>query len=201
MEIAGIILAGGQATRLGRVQKSFVEIGGRRLIERVLDVYRPLFSEIVIAAREPGEFAQYDYPVAVDKFDARCSLTGIHAGLSALKASHAFVSSCDAPFLQPGLVQTLLDEVTEDIDIVVPRTDEDYLEPLCAVYSKRCLGYITPQIEQRNYMVNRFFKHMKVREVREDKLRLGDPDMLSIFNVNWPEDIETAERMAAEKGL
>lgn len=201
MNIAGIILAGGQGTRMGHAKKAFIEINGKTILDRLLSVYDPLFSEIVIAAREADGFAGYDYPVAVDRFEARSSLTGIHAGLDAIQATHGFISACDAPFLQSGLVQALLQEVTPDVDVVIPLKEDGYREPLCAVYSKRCLEFISAQLERKDFKIIKFFEHVNVKEVPVVRLKEGDPELMSFFNVNRPEDLAEAERLSAEQEL
>lgn len=199
MTIAGIILAGGLGTRMGHTKKAFMSVGGVPIIDRLLAVYRPLFPEIIISAREAEDFAGYAYPVAVDRFEARSSLTGIHAGLDAMTADHGFFAACDAPFLQPGLVERLMAHLESEDDVVIPLKDDGYREPLCAIYSKRCLPHVTAQLEREDYKIIRFFDQVRVREVPVSELRSGDPDLLSFFNVNRPEDLAEAERLVSAK--
>lgn len=201
MNIAGIILAGGLGTRMGHTKKGFIEINGSTIIDRLLTVYRPLFPEIIIAARKANDFETLGYPVAEDRFAARSSLTGIHAGLDAMQSSHGFFAACDAPFLQKGLVETLLNEVEPDLDVIIPLKEDGYREPLCAVYSKRCLSFIAAQLEREDYKIIRFFEHVKVKEIPVSRLKDGDPEFLSFFNVNRPEDLAKAERLAIERGI
>jgi len=201
MNITGIILAGGLGTRMGHARKAFIEINGRTIIDRLLTVYRPLFPEIIIAAREADDFKDMGFTVAMDRFNARSSLTGIHAGLTEMTASHGFFSACDAPFLQSGLVESLLREVTPDMDVIIPLKEDGYREPLCAVYSKRCLKFIEAQLERDDYKIIQFFKHVKVKEVPVSHLKADDPDLISFFNINRPEDLAKAEKLSSEKGL
>jgi molybdopterin-guanine dinucleotide biosynthesis protein A len=201
MNIAGIILAGGLGTRMGHVKKAFMEINGRTVLDRLLAVYLPVFSEILIAARDRNDYSSYDFPVAEDRFEARSSLTGIHAGLHAMSAFHGFMSACDGPFLQAGLVQRLLAEVSPDVDVVVPIKEDGYREPLCAVYSKRCLPFIEAQLKRGDFRIIEFFDQVKVKEVPVALLRQGDPHQVSFFNVNSPDDLKQAELLAAELGL
>lgn len=196
IDIAGVILAGGLGTRMGHVKKAFMEIGGKPILDRLLDVYRPLFDEIIIAARDAAEFAPWGLPVAEDRFEARSSLTGIHAGLDAMTADYGFFAACDAPFLQAGLVRRLLAEVTGDEDVIIPLKEDGYREPLCAVYSKRCLDFIAPQLERGDFKIIRFFEHVRVKEVPVARLAEGDPEFLSFFNVNRPDDLARARRIA-----
>ncbi|MBC16113.1 MAG: molybdenum cofactor guanylyltransferase [Desulfovibrio sp.] len=199
MNIAGIILAGGLGTRMGHVKKAFLDIGGLAIIDRLLAVYRPLFQEIIISAREADEFAEYGLPVALDRFEARSSLTGIHAGLETMTTDFGFFSACDAPFLQPGLVERLLAEVAPDDDVIIPLKEDGYREPLCAIYSKRCLPFIADQLAQGDFKIIRFFEHVRVKEVPVARLYDGDPEFLSFFNVNRPEDLAEARLMIGGK--
>ena len=201
MNIAGIILAGGLGTRMGHVKKAFLTINGQTILDRLLAVYRPLFPEILISARDAADFADYPYPVAPDQFEARSSLTGIHAGLTAMQASHGFMAACDGPFLQPGLVGRLLTEATPDADVIIPLKEDGYVEPLCAIYSKRCIPHIEAQLRQENFRIIGFFDQVRVKQVPVARLRQGDPHQVSFFNVNSPDDLRQAELLAAELGL
>lgn len=192
--VAGVILAGGGGVRMGRVVKGRLRVGGRSLMERLLAVYRPLFHEIVISTRAPGDWAGLGLPLAPDRLPGRSSLTGIHGGLSAVRASHAFVAACDAPFLQAGLVRTLLAHVTPEVDIVAPLKADGYMEPLCAVYSRRCLGPIEDQLRRGSFKIIEFFDRMRVVQVPEAELRAGDPDLASFINVNTPAELRAAIR-------
>ncbi len=201
MDIAGIILAGGLGTRMGHVKKAFLTISGRTILDRLLAVYRPLFSEILIAARDKDDYGAYDLPVAEDRFPARSSMTGIHAGLTAMRASHGFMAACDGPFLQSGLVRALLAQAAPEDDVVIPSKDDGYLEPLCAIYSKRCIPHIEAQLDQENYRIVSFFERVRVKPVPVSLLQAGDPHHISFFNVNSPDDLRQAERLAAELGV
>jgi molybdopterin-guanine dinucleotide biosynthesis protein A len=201
MNITGIILAGGLGTRMGHTKKGFIEINGHTILDRLLAVYQPLFPKIIISARETDDLKLLGYPVAEDKFDARSSLTGIHAGLTAMRSSHGFFAACDAPFLQKGLVELLLNEVEQDLDVIIPLKEDGYREPLCAVYSKRCLEFIEPQLDREDYKIIHFFEHLKVKEVPVAQLKTGDPNFVSFFNVNRPEDLAEAKRLAIKQGL
>ena len=150
---------------------------------------------------EADDFRDLGYPVAVDKFDARSLLTGIHAGLDAMQTSHGFFSACDAPFLQKGLVQALLNEVEPDLDVIIPLKEDGYREPLCAIYPKRCLKFIAAQLEQKDYKIIGFFNHVKVKEVPVAQLKNHDPEFLSFFNINHPKDLIEAKNAATEKNL
>ncbi|SKA73425.1 molybdopterin-guanine dinucleotide biosynthesis protein A [Paucidesulfovibrio gracilis DSM 16080] len=195
--IAGVILAGGQGKRMGGTRKALLQVGGVSLLERLLDVYRQIFGEIVIAAREIEPYAAFGERVVLDKMEARSSLTGIHAGLAAIRADHAFFTACDVPFLHPGLVRELLAHVRPDSDVVLPRKQDGYHEPLCAVYSRRCLPHIAAQLERKEYKIISFFPKVRVHDVPVARLQRHDPGLLSFRNLNTPEELELARQRAA----
>ena len=85
MNIAALILAGGKATRFGGVDKAFVSLHGRPLLEHVLERLRPQASPIAISANgNPARFAAYGLKVLADapEFAACGPLAGVAAGLA-----------------------------------------------------------------------------------------------------------------------
>ncbi len=186
---AGVILAGGRAVRMSGVRKGLLRIGGKQVIQRLLDVYHCFFTDIRIAAREHEPYARFGIPVSLDQFTAFSSLNGIHTALSSVRATHVFVAACDAPFLQQELVELLLSRLTPEADVVVPVLSNNYYEPLCAIYSKRCLPHVARQLEREEFQIIRFFSHVNVLPVHEDALREVDPELVSFTNINNPEEL------------
>lgn len=193
-DVAGAILAGGEGRRMGGVNKALLEVGGQRIIDRLLAVFRSCFSEVLIAAREASAFANLGVPVATDRFELRSSLTGIHAALIAARAERVFVSACDTPFLRRELVLALLGQCDPDADVVIPIWEDGRLEPLCAVYSKACLPHIEARLEAGSAQIIRFFAMVRVRHVPMASLREADPELKSFLNVNTPSDLAAFQR-------
>ena len=90
-------------------------------------------------------------------------------------------------------------QIRSTFDAVLPRIDNK-LEPLCAVYSRSCLGSIRALLERNELSVLKVFDMVKVRYVEEDEINMFDPDRLSFFNINSQDDLERARRLATEKG-
>ncbi len=95
------------------------------------------------------------------------------------------------PFLKKELVETVLEKIETGIDIVMPETSAG-LEPLCAVYSKRCLPHIERQMDEGNLKVLDFYDKVRTREISPEEMREHDPDNLSPFNINTQEKFELA---------
>jgi len=195
----GIILAGGESKRLNNVEKSNLLVGSRRIIAWMMSVYEKLFSEIILVSNHPTTYLEWDAIVVKDIYTKRSSLTGIHSGLFYTKTDHAFIAACDTPFLKKDLVKVIVQHIDSSTDVVIPRTDVG-IEPLCAVYSRRCLQTVQGALEQNNLKIRNVFNKLKVKEVPETVLRKKDPGLASFFNINTPDDLEQANRMINENG-
>lgn len=184
---SGIILAGGRSRRLGGENKALLQVDGQPILDRLCKTFRKLFNDLVLVTNSPETYLAWDLAVVTDLFPLRSALTGIHAGLCHIPTPYAFVSACDMPFLKGELVEILLRDVADGWDVVIPVTAEGH-QPLCAVYSKRCIKPIARQLERGGAKIADFFSQVRVKTVAEPPLRAVDPDLVSFFNVNTPED-------------
>jgi len=196
----GIILAGGRGRRLSGANKAAIDIDGTPILDRIQRVFDTLFVETILVTRTPGAFLESGSMVVTDLFDGRSALTGIHAGLFYARTPYVFIAACDAPFIRGDLVALLLELITPGIDIVIPETGKG-LEPLFAVYSRRCLEPVTRQLERQRFRVRDFFRKMRVRHVSEKRLRAVDPELVSFYNVNTPQDLAKARQMVNNQAV
>jgi molybdenum cofactor guanylyltransferase len=191
---SAVILSGGLNTRFSGKEKAWVEVSGQRSLDRIYTVLAELFDEIIVVTNNPLGFAEWDLMIVTDLVDVRSSLTGIHAGLFYMTQPYGFFTACDTPFLNPNLIRLLLQEITPQADMVIPETSAG-LEPLCAVYSKQCLKPAERHLAQNKLKIQLAFQKCRMKRVGEKKLREADPNLLSFFNVNTPEDLARAEEI------
>jgi molybdenum cofactor guanylyltransferase len=189
-ECCAVILSGGLNSRMGGHNKALLELGGSMILDRVLKALEGLFDEILLVSRDPRPYEHWPFKVVADLFEARSSLTGIHAGLTHCTKPYAFVVPCDAPFLQKALIEMLLSEIRPDLDVIVPRHKGLY-QPLCAIYAKRCLDPIEAQLGSGDLKIINFFDQMRLKVIPSEKLQLADPALRSFINVNTPEALES----------
>ncbi len=189
----GVILAGGLATRYSGKTKAFLDIDGKKILDRIYGVFTELFEEIVLVTNNPLDFLDWDLNMGTDLFPVRSSLTGLHAGLFYASNPYAFFCASDAPFLKKALVETVLEAIEKDPDVAIPETSKG-LEPLCAVYSKRCIGHMERHLEKGRFKIRDVFKKLRVVTISEKRLRMADPELASFFNVNTPEDLTLANK-------
>lgn len=198
--MTSIILAGGKSLRLGQ-SKALQAIGGKSLIQWVVDHLAILSTEIIIATAH-GEAIPCSSAVRIktvaDIYPRKGPLGGIYSGLIASSSSQAIVVGCDTPFLSVSLLEYMT-QTLADSDIALPRIGE-MVEPLCAVYSKNCLAPIQELLEQNELGISKLFSMVKVKYVEEAEINSFDPEHLSFFNINSQDDLTRARKLAAEKG-
>ncbi|MEW6487013.1 MAG: molybdenum cofactor guanylyltransferase [Thermodesulfobacteriota bacterium] len=191
------ILAGGRATRMGR-DKAALELEGFPLIEWVLDRVRQA-AETVFAVGGPPRLDHCGTPTVADRFPGANAMGGVATALAYAAerlGAEAWVLcvACDTPFLEPGLLLELFAR-RAGADAVVPRTAAGY-EPLCALYRASCLPVFQKAIAAGNLCILDVFPAVHTREVPETELRRTDPDLRSFLNLNRPDDLAVALRLA-----
>ncbi len=186
MKTTGIILAGGKNLRMGQ-NKAFLEVKGERIIDRIKRIFVDLFDEVLLITNSPRDYLDLNLRIVADLYRERGSLAGIFTGLFHASFSHAFVAACDMPFLNPALIAHLVG-LSPGYDIVIPRT-EDGLQPLHAVYSRKCLPFMEDLLREGNLKILDFFHRVKKREIPPGEMIRLDPHLSSFLNLNSPEDL------------
>lgn len=187
------IQAGGQSRRMMR-DKGLVPLAGHPMIEHLLERVQPLGDEVLITTNQPENYAYLGLRMVADEMPGAGALAGLHTALKAARGDSVLVLACDMPFVNVPLLGYLLDFST-DFDVVIPRW-QDVLQTIHAVYSRQnCLPAIEDVLEKGRKRVFSFYSQVRVREISEDEIGRFDPQGLSFFNVNTPEELQEAERM------
>ncbi|MEM7439983.1 MAG: molybdenum cofactor guanylyltransferase MobA [Pseudomonadota bacterium] len=118
MNPAGVILAGGQATRMGGGDKGMLTLGGRTLLDRVIERIEPQVGGLVINANgDAHRFADFGLPVIADNIEGFPGpLAGVLAGLDwahSMGADHIVTAAADTPFFPLDLVERLIRAATK----------------------------------------------------------------------------------------
>ena len=195
-DLTAIIFAGGLGTRLGSVKKALLDVGGEPIVERVLDAVRPLAAHVIVVDND-GSLAHLPEVEIVPDVETRAGvLTALYSGLSATTTELCLVVACDMPFLDTRLLRWLVEQAPS-YDVVIPAVAEQ-MDPMHAVYRReRCLQAIGRALQRGEKRMTAYLEDVRVREVGEAELRAIDPELHSLFNVNTPEDLEWARRLAA----
>jgi len=197
MKVTGVIQAGGKSMRMGGRPKALIELGGRRIIERVRDVLLPLVHDALIVTNTPDLYEFLGLPMVAAGYPDHGSLGGIYSGLKAAPGDTAFTVACDMPFLHPEVVRLVVTRAGEG-DVVVPRVGAQH-ETMHAAYAKACLPHIEERLIAGQLRITGFFERVRVVEIPESEVAsLSDP-AVTFMNVNTPEELERARAIAAER--
>lgn len=187
LKATGVLLAGGKSSRMKK-NKAFLEINGKGLAERTLEVLQSVFSEVIISTNTPEYFTQFGLPIVQDEVLGRGPLEGIFQGLKRAAYESVFFVACDMPFLRGDLIRQLEPWIW-NYDIVVPKLKTG-LHPLHAFYHRRCLPTIENHLKDGRLKIRELYSVCSVKYVGEGEL--GEfPNLTEVFcNLNTPEDLE-----------
>jgi molybdopterin-guanine dinucleotide biosynthesis protein A len=198
MRVTGVIQAGGKSTRMGGKPKSLLELGGRRIIERVLDAVAPAVADVLIVTNTPELYGFLGVPMVADVYPDHGSLGGIFSGLAAAPGDAAFTVACDMPFLHREVARLVVSRAAEG-DVVIPRVGQQ-LQTMHAVYGKACLAPIEARLRVGRLKIVGFFDSVRVVEIDEAAVaRHRAPDVV-LMNVNTPDELAHARALAEELG-
>ena len=191
--VAGLILAGGASSRMGR-NKARITLDGQPLVARVVAALHPLCDELLIVANDAEPYRFLRLPVVPDIQPGYGPLMGLYSGLKAASGELAIVTAVDMPFLTSDFLR-FLRSFTPGYDVVIPEAG-GRLHPLCAVYRRAtCLKPIETVIARGDRRLIAFHDQVRVYRVPEETLRRVSPDLRELINVNTPEDLARARKM------
>jgi molybdopterin-guanine dinucleotide biosynthesis protein A len=179
-----IVLAGGRGSRMGGIDKAFLRMGGETFVDRIVRLLEPLVESVIVVTNDPEKYRGSRVRAVSDETAGRGPLMGLYSGLKASAAERSFVTTVDAPLLRPGLVERLRG-LADGWDAVVPRSSFG-LEPLCAIYSRRCIPAIERTLAEGRIVS--FYPFIRVRILPPSAVEDVDPDGASFLNVNSPAD-------------
>jgi molybdopterin-guanine dinucleotide biosynthesis protein A len=195
VRVTGVIQAGGKSTRMGGRPKALMDLGGRRIIERVMRALESAVDDVLLVTNTPELYGFLGVPMVPDVYPDHGSLGGIYSGLKAASGDAAFTVACDMPFLRPEIVRLVVERAGAG-DVVIPRVHGLY-ETLHAAYRKTCLPPMQERLNRGRLKIVDFFDAVQVVPIEEDELgRYGDPDIV-FMNVNTPQELERARALAA----
>jgi molybdopterin-guanine dinucleotide biosynthesis protein A len=195
LRVGGVVLCGGQSSRMGR-PKAWLPLGGETMLGRVVRVLGEVASPLVVVAA-PGQDLpplQPGVTVVRDPERGRGPLQGLAAGLPALAGTveAAYATSCDVPFLVPAFVRRLIALLGEH-SICVPEVG-GYRHPLAAVYRPEVAREAERLLAEGRLRPAFLFDRVPTRVVRPEELAEADPTFQSLRNLNTPQEYEAALR-------
>ena len=205
---AGVVLAGGQSSRMG-TPKAALEWHGSTLLRRTAGILARATGGPVVVVRAAGQ----DLPslpkgtlVADDPREGKGPVQGIAAGLAALggRADAAFIASTDMPFLHPAFIRRVLRVLSdaEGTDVALP-VARGFRQPLAAAYRVSLADTAERLVKEDRLRPAFLFGECAVEQLDEAALKQDpvlaalDPDLDSVVNVNTPADYQAARARPA----
>ncbi|WP_342078031.1 molybdenum cofactor guanylyltransferase MobA [Yoonia sp. SS1-5] len=193
MQPLGVILAGGQATRMGGGDKGLLRLGQGTILSHVIDRLEPQVAGLALNANgDATRFADLRLPVIPDSIGGFAGpLSGVLAGLdwaAAQGADHIVTAAADTPFFPCDLVPQLMRAAEEaGADLALAATP-DGRHPTFGFWP------VAKRADLRTALQGGLRKVVAWTDAH-GAATAEFPDDAAFFNVNTPDDLKTAEAM------
>ena len=168
--VTGIILAGGQGSRMGHVDKGLQIFRGEPLIAHVLARFAPQVDELLINANRNVEaYARFGHRVVSDAVEGYAGpLAGLERGLA--EASHPLVATvpCDSPLLSVDLIERLTAALlNHGAELAVAKTFDQPHPVFCLCY-KTLAPHLKHFLDNGGRKIDKWYGTLKTVEVNFD---------------------------------
>lgn len=198
MSRTGIILAGGQSSRMGQ-NKALMRMSGVTVIERIASELDKIVDELLIVTNSLREYDFLKIQLVEDEQKGKGPLAGIQAGLKASRSDQNLIVACDMPFISTSLGQFLLEEL-RDYQAAIPKLD-GRIHPLFGAYHKDVLPMVTQCLANNELRIQSLLHHVQVKMVTEDMLGSQGirVEETAVFNMNDQIEYEKALRLGRDE--
>lgn len=187
--ITGVILAGGQGSRMGGVDKGLVALRGRPMVDWVIERLRPQVDALLINANQNTErYAAFGHPVFPDDIAGFAGpLAGLHAALARATTPLVATAPCDSPFLPADLVNRLHAAlIADDAQLAVAHTFAQ-AHPVFCLCRRDVLPHLADFLAGGGRKIDRWYASLRVVAVQFD-------DQEEAFrNINTRDELRDAD--------
>lgn len=199
--VIGVILAGGLARRMGGQDKGLLQLGGKPILEHVIKRLEPQVDAVILNSNSSdATVTAYGLPIVPDIIPDRAGpLAGVLSGMEWVRANRPaarwiVTAAVDTPFFPMNLVSALLRSIAEQNAELACAASNDRHHPVFGMWPVRLTAELRHAVT-----------HEGIRKVDAwtSRYRLATADFTKpgydpFFNVNRPEDLEKAGKLAAE---
>jgi molybdopterin-guanine dinucleotide biosynthesis protein A len=188
--ISGVVLAGGQARRMGGGDKGLIDFAGKPLIQYALAALRPVADDIIINAnRNQDKYREFGCPVVADpnrSFDG--PLSGILSAMTRSQADYLLTLPCDCPLIDSAILKRMVAAMeTEPSDCLVA-DDGERLHPVVLLLDRRLEHDLSAYLDSGERKIDRWFMRHRWRGI-------DFSDRPGVFrNINTPEELAALEQ-------
>jgi len=197
--VTGIILSGGKSKRMGE-NKAFLKLGNESLIEKIANLMKSLFTEVILITNSIEEYSFLDIPSFADIYKDKGPLAGIHSGLKHSKTEVNIVISCDMPFISKEAIEYLV-KFKSGKEVLIYSEDK-LLQQMLTRYSKSVIpkaekllnGHPLEIMKNRNqYSLYNLLDNVSVETIVVEKLNFYHEKLF--YNVNRLEEFKAILNM------
>lgn len=188
--VTGLVLAGGQGSRMGGVDKGLAPFRGRPLVEHVIERLAPQVDEILVNAnRNPEAYARFGHRVVADEIPGFAGpLAGFERGLAHARGELVATVPCDSPFLPSDLVARLRAAlVAAGADLAVARTGSQP-HPVFCLMRRGVHASLAQFLASGQRKIDKWYAALAVVEVAFD----DEPDAFA--NINTRDELAGLEK-------
>lgn len=183
---SAIVLAGGRGSRMGGLSKAELMIGDVRFMDHLAQELSG-FGQLILSTNDPNMAEGTPFLPVADAVPGMGPLGGICAALQVSQHRHAVVTACDMPWFRSSLAEWLLGEYANE-DILICRTNDGRLHPLCGIYTKGCLPVLEENLSRGHLKITKLLEEVNCRILDVPK-----EFQEQFTNVNTPEDLKRVD--------
>ena len=188
--VSGVVLAGGQGSRMGGVDKGLQPFRGKPMVAHVVERLAPQVDELLINAnRNPGDYARFGHRVIADEIPGFAGpLAGFERGLAHASGELVVTVPCDSPFLPADLVARLRARLESDgAQLAVARTG-DQEHPVFCLMRRDVLASLQRFLGSGQRKIDRWYGELRVASVA------FDDEADAFLNINTREELSNLEK-------
>jgi molybdopterin-guanine dinucleotide biosynthesis protein A len=189
--ITGLVLAGGQATRMGGVDKGLIEVAGRPMVEHVLAVLEPQVGRVLINAnRNLDQYARYGHRVVTDTLGGfQGPLAGVLSALAVLETDFLLTAPCDSPLVAPDLATCMFRALSDARAALAVAHDGSRQQPVFLLLQRHLAADLEEFLAGGGRKIDQWFARHRIAEADLSHR----PE--SFVNVNDPDERQRVEAM------
>lgn len=187
------ILAGGKSSRMGQ-NKALLTIGSKSIIQHVIDAVASLSPDaLMIVTNTPTDYEHLGHKMVADTLTGYGAISGIVSALHHSNGNPVLVIACDMPFIQPALLNLLIEQFQHGSDQAVMPTIAGYPQGVLALYDPSCLPHFEAAVNAGQRKLKTIFDSLdNVHYIDESIWQAVDPNGHSFINVNTPDELNIA---------
>jgi molybdopterin-guanine dinucleotide biosynthesis protein A len=189
VEVTGVVLAGGQGSRMGGVDKGLQPFRGKPMVAHAIERLAPQVDELLINAnRNPEAYAGFGHPVIADEIAGFAGpLAGFERGLAHAHGALVATVPCDSPFLPRDLVARLRGALEASGAVLAVAKTGAQAHPVFCLMRRSVHASLSEFLAHGGRKIDRWYASLAVAEVAFD----DEPD--AFLNINTREELSGLE--------